>query len=212
MTTPQVFYKATRPDGTDFYSGTILYKVGRRVRPAKYVGPRKICGPGLLHASTIPAMSLVGGSWPCRLFEVTGRPVAGLNSKYPYKAGFLQLRVEQEIPSHLSLGPNGEAVIRLLDRAKILETEEIYRLTAASYAAGGKARRAAWDAARRASRRAAWNAASYAARNAASYAARNAASYAVRDAAWALVVRDLLPEKHFTTLTHVWVEATESID
>jgi hypothetical protein len=200
MTTPQVFYKATRPDGTDFYSGTILYEVGKRVRPAKHVGPRRICGPGLLHAATIPTMSLVGGSWPCRLFEVTGRPVAGLNSKHPYKAGFLQLRVEQEIPSHLSLGPNGEAVIRLIDRAKILETEEVYRLTAARYAA--------WDEARRAARREAWDAA----RRAASDAARHEASDAVRDAAWALVVRDLLPEKHFTTLTHVWVEAIGSID
>jgi len=28
-----VYYKATRLDGTDFHTGTVLYEVGKRVRP-----------------------------------------------------------------------------------------------------------------------------------------------------------------------------------
>src|SRR5579885_2058055 len=99
--TVSIFYKATRPDGTDFYSGTVLYEVGKRVHPRNRVSREKaqLCGPGMLHAATVPTETLVGGTWPCRLFAVEGKPVAGLDETHPHKAGFRELYVVEELPA-----------------------------------------------------------------------------------------------------------------
>ena len=143
------FYKATRPDGTDFYSGMVLYEVGRTVRPNDGV-PRskaKLCHGGLLHAATVPTETLIIGSWPCRLFVVDGKPVAGLDDEEPYKAGFRQLRVVEELPAWRVFGPQGREVVALIERAALLTVDELKRLGAA------------WDAARTAACDAAWNAA-----------------------------------------------------
>jgi hypothetical protein len=203
-----VYFKATRLDGTDFYSGTVQYAVGKRVRPLPFEGERELCGPGVLHASDVPAETLVGGCWPCRLFEVTGTPFTSEGHKH----GFKQLTVVREIDSHLALGPNGREVAALIDRARRLTPEESKALAAAWYAAWYAAREAAWDAAREA----AWDAAGVAARDAAGIAARDAAGVAARDAArfaarfeaWdaatALVVRDLITPKQFDTLYGPW--------
>jgi hypothetical protein len=143
----RIFYKATRPDGTDFHTGTVRYEVGKRVRPAKHTGKRRFCGPGLLHAADVPAETLVGGSWPCRLFEVTGKPVAGLDDRHPHKAGFRELRVAREIPAHLALGPNGVEVARFIEACGTITPEQANDLAAARDAAWVAARDAAWDAA-----------------------------------------------------------------
>jgi hypothetical protein len=159
-----IFYKATRPDGTDFRTGQVQYEVGKRVRPLPHDGERRLCGPGFLHASTEPGESLAGGRWPCRLFEVTGKPVAGLDDQHPYKAGFRQLSVVREVEAWRALGPNGREVAALIDRARRLTPSEARALCAAWVAA--------WDAA--------------------------------GDAAWALVVRDKLPQEHFDVLYGPW--------
>ena len=199
-----IYYKATRPDGTDFYSGTILYEVGKTVRPKKHSSP-SICGPGVLHAADVPAMTLVGGSWPCRLFEVAGKPFVGFDAEHPHKAGFKQLRVVREVDAHLALGPNGVEVARLIESCRSITPEQAKNLRAAWDAA----RAAAWDAARAAARDAArdaaWAAARAAAGAAAGAAARDAVRAAVRDAARALVVRDLITPEQFDTLTGPWV-------
>ena len=200
MTDSPTYFKATRPDGTDFYSGTILYEVGKIVRPKKHPDPR-ICGPGVLHAADVPAMTLVGGSWPCRLFEVTGWPFVGFDEDHPHKGGFKQLRVVREIDAHIALGPNGVEVARFIESCKSITPEQARDLCAAWYAALDAAWYAAWDAAWYAARDAAW----YAAWDAARYAARDAALDAARDAARVLVVRDLIAPEQFDTLTGPWV-------
>jgi hypothetical protein len=193
-----VYFKATRLDGTDFHTGRVLYAVGKRVRPLPFEGERELCGAGCLHASDAPAETLVGGSWPCRLFEVTGTPFASKGHKH----GFKQLSVVREIDSHLALGLNGREVAALIDRAGRLTPAEAEALDAAWpwNAAWDAARNAAWNAARNA----AWNAASDAAGNAARNAARNAGWDAACDAATALVVRDLITLEHFDTLYGPW--------
>jgi hypothetical protein len=95
-------------------------------------------------------MTLVGGSWPCRLFEVSGEPIVG---PADHKFGFLELRVDREVESWRALGPNGQEVAALI---AWLEGD------------GGKA----WgkrinDAARSAAWSAAWSAARSAAESAA---------------------------------------------
>ena len=142
-----IYYKATRPDGTDFYSGTILYGVGKTVRPAKFKGTPIICGPGVLHASDVAAETLIGGYWPCRLFEVTGKPFIGFDSEHKHKAGFKQLKVVAEIDPCLALGPNGRYVAGIIERIRQADRQEIRGLVAA------------WEATREATREAAWEAA-----------------------------------------------------
>jgi hypothetical protein len=221
VTDMTVYFKATRPDGTDFYSGTVQYAVGKRVRPRDTAskapwfwpkGSRILCGPGYLHAADVPAETLIGGEWPCRLFEVTGKPDVGFDTDHPHKGGFKQLSVVREIDSHLALGPNGREVAALIDRARRLTPEENEALAAAWDAARHAARYAAWDAAWNAARVAAWNAAKVAAwaaaRNVAWHAARSAtekaAWVAARNAASALVVRDLITLEQFDVLYGPW--------
>jgi hypothetical protein len=199
------FYKATRLDGTDFRTSRVQYTVGKRVRPLPFEGERELCGEGYLHASDVPAETLVGGSWPCRLFEVTGKPFA---SDDWHKHGFRQLTVVHELDSHLALGPNGREVAALIDRAGRLTPEESEALgaaRAAPLAAYQRAPQAAawsatWSAARNAARIAAWDVAGKVARDAAGNAARNAAW----NAASALVVRDLITPEQFDLLYGPW--------
>ncbi|MGH7240512.1 MAG: hypothetical protein ACREHG_10695, partial [Candidatus Saccharimonadales bacterium] len=82
------YYKATRPDGTDFYTGTVDYAgaVGRSVRARSPRGASyECCTDGVLHASDVPTETLIDGWWPCRLFAVTGKPVAQLGHKYGFR-------------------------------------------------------------------------------------------------------------------------------
>jgi hypothetical protein len=125
----------------------------------------------------------MGGSWPCRLFEVEPRgPVIGPKD---HKYGTTALEVVAEFPAWQALGPNGEEVAALIDRARMLTKEEIKRLYAAEYAAWGAAEYAAWYAAAYAAKYAAWAAAWDAVGPAARYAAENAAENAAWDAVWA---------------------------
>ena len=68
------YYKATRTDGTSFYDSKTAWKVGR-ITWLKGERGDDPCGPGILQAATEPGESLVGGSWPCRLFEVEPRTI-----------------------------------------------------------------------------------------------------------------------------------------
>lgn len=65
------YYKATRPDGTDFYTGTVDYGAalasGDTIRLDS--DETEFPGPGWLHLATVPT-ECVGMTWPCRLFEV----------------------------------------------------------------------------------------------------------------------------------------------
>ncbi len=193
--TKQRFFKATRIDGYDFFSQSILYEVGKTVRPHRTKDTPKICGAGLLHAADTPSETLVGGSWPCRLFEVEGNPVAGLDAAHPHKAGFRQLVVVKELPAYKALGPNGRAVVSLIERCKTLTPGEVREIHAARVAARDAARVAAWYAARDAARVAAWD----------------AARVAAWDAALAIVVCDLITEDQFKTLYGPFGEVAKDV-
>ena len=222
------YYKATRPDGTDFYTGTIDYGAalasGDTIRLDS--DETEFPGPGWLHLATVPT-ACDGMTWPCRLFEV--EPVGDVHhdEDHPHKIGCREVRVLRELPAHEAFGPQGEQVAALIERARCLTAAEIKRLHAAWYAARDAARNAARDAAWYAARDAARNAAGYAAgaaaRDAARAAARDAArdaaraaawdaagdaaGYAAWDAAWSLVARDLISAEHYTALTGPWRSA-----
>ena len=136
------YYKATRPDGTSFQDGKTTWTVGETTELPEAERGSVLCNAGVLHASTEPGESLVGGSWPCRLFEV--EPIGELitDDEHPYKVGAHAWRVVREIGAWRALGPNGEAVAALIERARRLTLDEAERL----YAAWDAARSAAADA------------------------------------------------------------------
>ena len=194
------YYKATRHDGRDFRTGTVDYAAalasGSVIRhPHK---GRRIAGDAstYLSVSTEPA-DCTGFRWPCRLFRVEPVGTVDTAPDYPNKRTVRALRVVEELPAWMALGPNGEEVARFIEACRTITYNQVSRLSAARAAA----RAAAWDAARDAARAAAWDAAPAAAWDAARAAARAAAW----DAAWALVVRDLITPEQFDILTGPWV-------
>ena len=197
----ETYYKAVRPDGTDFYSGRVLWdRVGEIVRHPNPGSPGGEVAKGYLSVSVSPT-DCTGMKWPCRLFEVEpvrGNPVWEPTPSLPSKRASHAWRVVRELPAHEALGPNGVEVAAFLD---LLPT-----LTRAQWsAARSSARGAARDAVREATRSVTWYAARYAAwltaGDAARVAAWNAARVAALDAAGALVVRDLITAEQFDTLT-----------
>ena len=222
------YYKAVKPDGTDFRTGRVLYAAGETVTHPE---PHKRDASGYLSVATVPT-DCTGSSWPLRLLEVTADEV-WTDSDYPNKRCTHSLTVVRELDPMLALGPQGPALVAMLERCKHLTAAEASDLHAARgaargaawgaawgaarCAAWGAARGAAWDAARGAARGAAWGAAWGAARYAARGAARDAARDAARGAAWGAardaargaVVRDLIgqygfTQEHYDTLTGPW--------
>jgi hypothetical protein len=236
-------YKATRPDGRDFHSGSIDYAAvcgtgaiirhpgarimthiseaygfatlrvrrGRRmvtVDPASLltIEPQRLVRdePATYISISVSETDCTGFAWPARLFRVepVGRIMTRLTD-FPSKRAVSALRVIEELPAWRLLGPQGQEVAALIERAGELTADEIER----SAAAWGAVR----DAARTAARTAAWGAARGAARGAALDATRAAAWAAARDAAGdaagALVVRDLISAEHFEALYGPWREA-----
>ena len=214
------FFKVVTTDLRDFYTGTFQYRIGGTHRPgtppqASYSMPSK----HLLHASDTAPDAARYGTWPYRLLEVKGRPVAQGENKF----GFRQLQVVRELPVRQCFGTNGDQVVALLNRCAELTADEVTRLAAAwnivrdtAWNIATAARIAAWDivrdaaAARIAARNAAWDAAVAAAtdwntnaRNAA--IAWDVATDIAWDAAVALVVRDLIDSTQFDILTGPWV-------
>jgi hypothetical protein len=201
MSTRETYYKAARPDGTDFRTGTIHYRVGETVRHPD---------DGLMrpnHPSTYLSVSvelgevLTGGSWPCCLFRVepVGDTVTRTDGQCPFKRGCKALWVAEELPAHLALGPNGEAVAALIDRAGRLTSDDARGLAAARVAAWA----AAWGAARGAARDAAWDVARV--------AAWDAARVAAWDAARALLVQDVIAQEHFDILYGPWASVIDTV-
>jgi len=89
-------YKLVRPDGYDFYSGTINYadNVGKIIREADFDAKEKgVCGKGL-HASRNPNDCFINAKIPCRAFRVDGiQKIAGDRYKSRYQA----LKIHEEI-------------------------------------------------------------------------------------------------------------------
>ena len=183
--TEETYYKATRPDGTDFYSGVVAWgQVGEIVEHPDPGNLRGSNAEGYLSVSMSPS-DCTGMQWPCRLLvvePVEGVPVWEPTPGLPSKRASHAWRVVRELPAHEALGPNGAEVAAFLE---LLPTLTSPQWSSAWFAA--------WDAA--------GNAARVAARNAACVVAGNVARDAARVAAWALVVRDLITTEQFDILT-----------
>ena len=217
----ETYYKAVRPDGTDFYSGQVLWdRVGEIV---EHPHPGGEDAKGYLSVSVSPT-DCTGMSWPCRLFEVEpveGVPVWEPTPDLPSKRASHAWRVVRELPAYEALGPRGVEVAAFLDLLPTLTRAQwvAARATALVAARGATwvatsdaaldaspvvddgAWDAAWVATSDAAGVAAWVAASDAAKAATRVAAGVAAGNAAGDAALALLVRDLITTDHFDILT-----------
>ena len=142
------YYKATRTDGTSFYDSKTKWTVGRITRHPNPETSKGLCSSGVLHISDAPGETLVGGSWPCRLFEV--EPRSALISGYAHKHGCTAVKVVRELPAWQALGPNGEAVAAHIEQCKTITPEQARQLADA---------RTTWTVNRPAARTAAWPAA-----------------------------------------------------
>jgi hypothetical protein len=207
------YYKATRPDGTDFYTGTIKYEVGKRTTHPTSKRRTKDDPSTYLSVSTT-ATDCTGFEWPCRLFRVRGVGKAMTATDLPNKRAFLAVDVVEELPAHMVFGPQGEQVVALIERAARLTSDEAKQLSLARDGALVVAR----DTAKGTARSTARSAARTGARDAATrgvtvdmpwaggwFAARNAAI----EVAMALVVRDLIgssgfTQVHYDLLTRPW--------
>ena len=206
MTT--TYFKAVRPDGTDFHTGTVQW-----APPEGHEGEWIVRHPaateigddasGYLSVATV-ATDCTATSWPCRLLtvEAIGDVTIPSPSDLPSKRAGVAFRVTGELPAHEALGPQGEAAAALIDRARRLTADELDSLAAAGDAAWDAALAVAGDAAWDAARDAAWAAAWDGARA----AAWGGAGAAAGDAARALVVRDLITTDQYDTLTRTWRE------
>lgn len=205
------YYKAIRPDGTDFYTGTVQWAPESGDIPAEglVVTHPTSTEWGNYHsthlcASTSPT-GCTGFEWPCRLLEV--EPVSEVHEHKGCKVSALSWRVVRELPAMQALGPQGAAVAALIDGLR--DAEALARLA--------DAWDAAWDAARVAARVAARDAARVAARDAAvTLAPCDAAAW---DAAVALVAWDLIDPAQRTALTapirtalpDLWADVTKHL-
>lgn len=115
------FYKAIRPNGTDFQTGTINYAAatgGHTIALPHSPTPR--CHTDtVLHASPEAAETLTGiGTWPCRLLLVEGHPVtADARTR-----GFFKLTVHHEVDAAQALGPNAPEALAIIAAAQTLTT------------------------------------------------------------------------------------------
>ena len=167
-----IFFKSTRLDGTDFYSGQVDYAsaLASGEPLPELSGDVEFPGPGWYHLATVPT-ECVGMSWPCRLFEVEpADDLGGDRPRHEHKVGATAVRVLAEVDAHVALGPQGVQVAALIERCATLTADDVRRLDAT--------RDAAWDA---------WDAT-----RAARVAARDAAWGAALDATAGLMCRDLI--------------------
>jgi hypothetical protein len=188
------YYKATRPDGTDFQTGTIDYGAalvsGEVIRHASKKKTRD--EPSSYLSVSVAATDCTGMRWPCRLFRVepVGRVMTNLSAS-PNKRAVSALRVVEELPAHQSLGPNGEQVAAFIEACRSPTFDDWRKVGAA------------WDAARAAVGDAAWAAVG----DAAWGAAWAAVGAAVGAAAWAIIARDLITTEQYDLLTQPLVDA-----
>ena len=215
------YWKAVRPDGTDFHTGSVQW-----APPAGHVGEWLVRHPtasvigdgasGYLSVASVPT-GCIGMEWPCRLLEVEAvGEVTTPNLALPHKRAGVAFRVLREAPATEALGPQGEHVAALIRSIPDITRTTTERVALAWDAARDAEWDAEWDAARDAACNAACNAVRDAAWNATWDAAWDAEWDAVRDAAWdaawnatvdatwALLVRDLITTEHYDTLTRPW--------
>lgn len=221
------YYKAIRPNGTDFYTGTVQWVPESGIPANGFVVNHptstewEVGHETHLCASTSPT-ECIGFEWPCRLLEV--EPASQVYEHTGTKVSALSWRVVRELPATQALGPQGEAVAALLDGLRRLDSEALSRLVdialdTALYAAWDATQIAALDAAEGAARLAARDAAQCAAWDIGQAYLKTTTLFAIEDVAGGLVTWDLLRPDQRYNLTEpiraassgLWADVTKHL-
>ena len=109
-----LYYKAVRPNGTDFRTGTINYGaalVSGEVVRHPVTSKRVWDAPSTYLSVSVEPADCTGFAWPCRLFRVepVGRVMGAGKvplSASPNKRAVSALRVVEELPAWQAFGPN----------------------------------------------------------------------------------------------------------
>ena len=198
------FYKVVTPDLASFHDPTFVYEIGKTKRPGTAKRDwYQIQTADVLHASATAPGAARWGRWPYRLVAAEGNPVCEEDGKY----GFRQLKIVEELDVALCFGPNGHAVVDVLETLGAATPGQMQQLAASMDAAWDAAWAAAWDAAWAASRAAARAAARDASMDAAWFASMAAAT----NTSMAALVADLvgrygLKQHHIETLMAPYIE------
>lgn len=216
------FFKAVRPDGTDFHTGTVpwLPPDGAPIPEGGWLVEHPKPGPigagsarGYLSSVSVET-DCTGFQWPARLLLV--EPVGAMwtphPNEFPRKRAAHAWRVVRELPAWLLFGPQGREVAAIIDRAEHLTVGEIEDLATAwcaarnavQVAARGFARDVARFAALVASRGGALNVARGGALGGALNAAQGGALGTARDAVLGWLVKDFISDEEFRTLVGPW--------
>jgi len=214
----RTYFKAVRPDGTDFRTGKVPWLPadgvpipagGWLIEHPKPGDVGSLDAAGYLSAS-IAETDCTGFSWPGRLLSV--EPIGTVwtphPDRFPRKRAAHAWRVTEELPAWRLFGPQGRQVAALIEQVAHLTSAQMDDLTAAWVDTRSDAQNAAWDAAPSAARVAALDAVLVAARYAAWYAAQNAAW----GAALGLLVKDLISVEDFRTLTGPWTQVMGPVE
>jgi hypothetical protein len=210
-----LLFKATRPDGTDFNTGTVDYasKAGKRLL-VKHPNPvtGSVDAIGYLSLATL-ATDCTGFRWPCRLFEVEAvgpswTPHAG---SMPNKRAATKVRVIRELPAWQVFGPNGEAIVKIIEAFDKLTPVQRAALRDAYYARSFEFNRA-WSVAYLdgLSRRVGLGAARYALRDRLFNRDGWYVDYTAYGAALAVLLRDRIGDEftqaNYNALTMPWAK------
>ena len=209
-------WKFTKANGTDHYSGKVNYRkyIGKElIHPCPNTSSKNACGEGFHLGKTLRGAGEYGVPDAIFRCSYTRKDVLGEDK---HKVRVSRLKVLSEEPVWKGYGPWGKQYLSFLDSLKDIkwfenvgkpykkpEWAKKIKMVDSWAAARAAARAAAWDAAWAV----AWAAARDAAGDAAWDAARAAAWDAARGAARAIVVRDLITEAQYATLTQPFRDA-----
>ena len=202
-------YKATRENGHSF-TGSVDYSPGLTGETILHPSPksRSTDAKDYLSVSVEPG-DCTGFSWPARLFEVkaVGRAWTPHKSELPNKRAVRGVTVVRELPAYALFGPQGEAIVTIIDTFAGLSRAQRDRLYAARSAGWSSAWNVAYDGrAGRAGLRAAQGALYGRLRGWLD-------DYAAYGAALAVLLRhtigkDGFTQEHYNALTAPWVTVT----
>ena len=163
---PRVFYKAVRPNGKDFHTGTVDYGKAAKSKSKTITHPAARSGSTsadkYFSVATV-ATDCTGFSWPARLFEVEaiGEPWTPHAGNMPNKRAVSGMKILRELPAWQVFGPEGELIVAIITRfnaltdaervalrTEYMKTYDTFWATESAVASDGRADRAGLGAAR----------------------------------------------------------------
>ena len=130
----ETYWKAVRPDGTDFWTGTVRWLPKTPLkRPHTVRHPSSTCAVREDHSTSLAVSTdptnLTGALWPMRLCRV--EQVEDIIITDAYERQSVAWRVVEEVDPSIRFGPQGPHVAALIARAGVITGDEVEKFNAA---------------------------------------------------------------------------------